>query len=118
VVYQVPGVPGDGLPRTHELAIFEDYGFEVRVLMRDLPRLRALTEQVDRSEVVDELDFNPDIEDVFYVDGAVVWRIDRVNATRSKLTRIVGTDFYKRLTIRNVNTVRRIQAMMEALAPG
>ena len=139
VVFEAPGVPRDGLARTLELAIIEDFGFEVRVLLRDLPRIQAVTEgipaawatgpdmrcdvlflweEVDRSEVVDELDFNPDIEDVFYVDGAVVWRIDRVNATRSKLTRIVGTDFYKRLTIRNINTVRRIQAMMEALAPG
>jgi uncharacterized protein (DUF1697 family) len=139
VVFEAPGVPRDGLARTLELAIVEDFGFEVRVLLRDLPRVRAVTEgipeawstgadmrcdvlflwaEVDRAEVVDQLDFNPDIEDVFYVDGAVVWRVDRVNATRSKLTRIVGTDFYKRLTIRNVNTVRKIQGMMEALVLG
>ncbi|HET9849028.1 MAG TPA: hypothetical protein VFR68_10785 [Candidatus Dormibacteraeota bacterium] len=50
-----------------------------------------------------------------YVKGALPWCIDRKLASRSRMTRIVGTGFYKNITIRNPNTVRKLYQLMLAL---
>lgn len=67
-----------------------------------------LSPEVDKPDVIERLDPRPEVEDVLYLPGAVVWRVDRANATRSRLLRIVGTPFYKQVTVRNVNTVRKL----------
>ena len=72
-----------------------------------------LWREVDRPTVLEQLHFRPEIEDVLYVPGAVIWRIDRENATRSGLTKLVGTPLYKLMTIRNCNTARRLLGLVE-----
>lgn len=116
-----------------EEAIEEDFGLAVKVLVReadevtDLARalpdswvnddtmkcdVMFLWEEVDRPEVVEQLKFDPDIDDVRYLPGAIVWRVDRPQVTRSGMMRLVGTDLYKRMTIRNVNTVRKLAQLL------
>lgn len=73
-----------------------------------------LQPDVDRPELIEELQPRPGIEDAIYVPGALVWRVDRRNATRSRLVRIVGTPLYDRVTVRNCNTVRKLLALMES----
>lgn len=53
------------------------------------------------------------IESVIYVDGALVWSIARENVGRSNLLKIVGSDIYKQMTVRNCNTVRKIKALFD-----
>ena len=118
-----------------EEAIAQDLGFEIRVLIRDLPAIRKvikglpenwtndksmrcdvmfLWEMFDRKDVLEELPIKPDIDDVKYVPGAVLWRIDRQNVMKSRMSKVVGTDLYRGMTIRNCNTVRKLADMMEA----
>ncbi|MGH8927687.1 MAG: DUF1697 domain-containing protein [Acidimicrobiia bacterium] len=118
-----------------EEAIENDLGLEIKVLIRDLPSMRKvvkalpaawtndskmkcdvmfLWEGFDRKDVLKELRIKPEIEDVIYVPGAVIWRIDRPNVTRSGMVRMVGTDLYRGMTIRNCNTVRKLAELMEA----
>ncbi|MHB8050846.1 MAG: DUF1697 domain-containing protein [Coriobacteriia bacterium] len=72
-----------------------------------------LQPDVDGAEILEELGPRPGIEDALYVQGAVIWRLDRKNATRSRLTRIVGTPLYSRVTVRNCNTVRRLLELLQ-----
>lgn len=71
-----------------------------------------LQPDVDRPELLGELDPRPGIEDALYVPGALVWRVDRKDATRSRLVRIVGTPLYDRVTVRNCNTARKLLALI------
>jgi len=71
-----------------------------------------LQPDVDRPEVLDELAPRPGIEDALYVPGALIWRVDRKDATRSRLTRMVGTPLYSRVTVRNCNTTRKLLALL------
>lgn len=64
--------------------------------------------EYDSPDVLKSLVLKPDIDDCFYIDGALVWKVDRPNITRSGMLRIVGTPLYKHMTIRNINTVRRL----------
>lgn len=72
-----------------------------------------LQDDVDGPEILERLEPRDGIEDALYVPGAVVWRVDRANATRSRLTRIVGTPLYARVTVRNCNTVRRLLELLD-----
>ncbi len=118
-----------------EEAIANDVGLPIKVLVRDLPAIRKvikslpdtwttdakmrcdvmfLWEGFDRKDILEELRIKPDIEDVVYVPGAVIWRIDRSNQSKSRMTKVVGTDLYRAMTIRNSNTVRKLAEMMES----
>ena len=117
-----------------EDVIEKDAGFRVPVVVRDLKSMRAvvkampkswandgktkcdvlfLWDDVNRPSVVKKLKYRPEIEDVKYVSGALIWRVDQKNATRSGLMRLAGTPLYKRMTIRNANTARKLLELME-----
>ena len=126
-------------PRISEVleeAIAADFGLEIKVLIRDRPAIKKvmkalpdewtndarmrcdvmfLWERFDRADVLNELRIKPEIEDVVYVPGAVIWRVDRDNVMKSRMTKVVGTDLYRGMTIRNCNTVRKLAGMMEAV---
>jgi uncharacterized protein (DUF1697 family) len=108
-------------------------GVETDIQLRDVDELAAIVEvipdhwnnddsmkcdvvflqpDVDRPGILEDLGPRPGIEDALYVPGAVVWRVNRTDATRSRLTRIVGTPLYARVTVRNCNTARRLLELM------
>jgi len=112
-----------------EKAIEKRFGFDVDVLVlsaADLRRIVAaiptkwtndaawkcdvffLWKDVDRPSILDELGVNHEIETVRYTRGAVIWGIDRKNVSKSRLPKLVGTARYKRMTIRNCNTARKL----------
>lgn len=119
-----------------EEIIEEGLGLSIKVLIRDLPAIRKVTKSLpntwtndakmkcdvmflwkgfDRRDILKELKIKPEIEDVIYVPGAIIWRVDRPNVTRSGMMKLVGTDLYKGMTIRNCNTVRKLAEMMESV---
>jgi len=69
---------------------------------------------VDNPHVLDGLKIRPELEDVVYTPGAIIWRIDRVNATKSGLVKIIGTPLYRQLTGRNSSTARKLLDLMES----
>jgi uncharacterized protein (DUF1697 family) len=116
-----------------EEAIEERFGAAIRVLVRNVDEIRAVVEalpvdwaddrstkcdvfflwdEVDSPSVLGRFDFDPEMEDVRYTPGAVIRRIDRTHASRSRLPRIAGTPVYQQMTIRNCNTARKLLALM------
>jgi uncharacterized protein (DUF1697 family) len=135
VIFSTPIRAKARLTKLLEASIADHFGFEVRVLVRDVKGMRAVVDamparwkndqtmkcdviylwkEADRKSVLDELEIKPDIEDVVYVPGAVIWRVDRKNATKSGLMKLVGTPLYQQMTIRNCNTARKLLALMES----
>lgn len=119
-----------------EAAIFKHFGFHIKVLVytseeynriaEAVPedwtnddRLKSdvlfLWEEVDEESVLENLPLKPEIDRVTYVPGAVLWSVERDHVTRSGMAKIVGTKFYQRVTVRNVNTVRKIHALLTEL---
>lgn len=119
-----------------EEAIEKDFGFKVNIVIRDINNIRKvvntipstwlndanmkcdvmfLWKEFNKKEIINDLTLKEDIDDIFYVDGAIVWRVDRKNINKSGLLKIVGTKLYKGMTIRNVNTARKLLAIMEQI---
>ena len=69
--------------------------------------------QLDNPEVTKELEINKSIETLTYVPGALFWNIKRAFVSSSKLEKLVGTRKYKFMTVRNINTVRRLLDILD-----
>ena len=116
-------------------SIADEFGFEIPVLVVEAARffevstsipsdwkndssmkcdVMFLWEHVDDPSVVERLEPKDGIDHLLYVPGAVIWRVDRENINRTRLARIVGTDLYKAMTVRNCNTVRKLASLISA----
>ena len=117
-----------------EGAIEGEFGFPVAVQLRDLPAIRRLCKAIpgewtndkeqktdvmfipaalDKPGLLDSIKHNPEIENVLHAPGAIVWNISRRNQGRGNATRLTQTEIYSRITIRNVNTVRKLRELLE-----
>lgn len=133
VLFRDARSPRTLVPRLED-AIEDRFGFRVAVQLRDLPALRRLCDAIpadwtndkeqrtdvvfipaalDKPGLLDGIAHRPEIENVLHAPGAIVWNVSRENATRSSLAKMVGTDIYKRSTIRNVNTLRKLLELLE-----
>jgi uncharacterized protein (DUF1697 family) len=43
-----------------------------------------------------------------YVNGAIIWNVQRENYNKSQLNKIISHKIYKDMTVRNVNTARHL----------
>ena len=73
-----------------------------------------LWEDIDDEAILDKLPYKPELETVIYTPGAVLWSIHRIHVTKCGMNKLVGTALYHRMTIRNVNTTRKIYELMLA----
>lgn len=120
-----------------EAAIEKEFGFAVQVIVRDIENVRTLNriipkdwandavmktdvmflwDEIDNPNIIEQIPVKPEIETLRYTKGALVWNIGRENVARGAVLRINKSELYKKMTIRNINTVRKIGAIMEALA--
>lgn len=119
-----------------EQVISDEFDLDIKVLLLTIDDLRTVVralpddwvnggtmktdvlflweDQRDPS-VVDDLPLKEGIDRLIYVHGALLWNVDRDKATRSGLPRIVGTEMYRRCTVRNANTARKLLALAEEL---
>lgn len=118
-----------------ERAVEEGFGFRVRVLVRDAAAIAALAmalpaswandaaakcdvmflaDELDTPEVLDRMTIKPGIDEVLYAPGAVLWRVERPKVTRSGMMKLVGTETYRQMTVRNCNTLRKLAELVAA----
>lgn len=135
VIFRTDASDEAELTKQIETAIEKDFGFAVNVLLRSLDEIAALVQAIpknwvndsvmkcdvmflwqglDSPKVLEQIPSKPELEDVRYFPGAVLWRVDRDKITRGRVLRIIGTDVYKQLTVRNANTVRKLYSLMQA----
>ncbi len=134
VIFSSPRKDAERFVSEIEGAIQNSFGFAVRIIVRNEKNIRAIEKAVpknwsndtkQRTEVMflwDEyakkstlklIPTNPDIDTLLYAGGAVIWHIaNREQYTKSGLRKFIGTDVYKHMTARNINTVRKLIALI------
>jgi uncharacterized protein (DUF1697 family) len=116
-------------------AIRDEFGFEVPVLIKERSEIISIATAIpvdwvnkgdlksdvaylfpdaDTPEILNRLPFNRDYIKIIYIRGAVFWSLDIKDYSKSKLNNIVGTEIYKLMTIRNVNTARRLAGHLKS----
>jgi uncharacterized protein (DUF1697 family) len=119
-----------------ESAIEESFGVRVPVLLRNFEQVRALYgaipvdwtndklqktdilflwRVIDDKDILGKVIITPGLENVLYVEGALVWNVARKDAARGGAIKLIKTEFYRNMTVRNVNTVRRLYVLMKSL---
>lgn len=117
-----------------ETAIYNDFGLQIKVVILSFDDFDRITksipdtwkndkemksdvmflwEAIDDESILKDLTIKPNIDTTIYIPGAILWSIDKSNASRSGMAKIVGSKIYKQITVRNVNTVRKIYNLME-----
>ena len=115
-----------------EKALVAAFGFEVPVLIVSAGRMRAIADaipplwqndtkqksdvlyllpDIDAPEIIESIGYRPDIETIMYVPGALLCNIERTEQSRASLLKLMGTPTYKRMTIRNINTARKLATL-------
>ncbi len=126
----------DVLEKKLRQEISVEYDLDIPVLIRSLNDFESLIETLpedwknddtmkcdvlflesglDEVAVMEKLTVKPGIDTALPATGAIIWSVERKNVTRSSLTKIVGTDLYKKMTVRNVNTTRKLYEIMKSI---
>lgn len=139
VILTAPEQTGQRLAATIEAVIEKEFGFRVPVVVRDAANIAAVCRQIPAAWVNDPVvmrtdvmflwekynspdalsyfNVRDDLERLIYTNGALVWNINREHAARGSVIKMIGSDIYRHMTIRNVNTVRKLAALMGVLEP-
>ena len=109
------------------------FGFEINVVVCEEATLKHIAESIPASwkndettktdvmflwdginnkGVLEKLKINTEVDRVIYVPGALLWNINRKDFGKSGMSKIVGTLLYKQMTIRNVNTTRKLAELL------
>ncbi len=115
-----------------EKALKKAFRFELRIVIRDAENIKKLCKEIPKSwqnnteQRTDILflwnEFDKDksvdliktteVDTLKYIDGAIVWNVNRKDIAKSGMKRFIGSIIYKNMTARNVNTVRKIGELM------
>ena len=119
-----------------EKAIFNDFALDIKVLLRtheDFHKLLALIpeawsndaatkcdvlflwDEITSQELISQVNIRPDIEMVISSDYEVIWCVPKDKVTKSSLVKLIGTKAYKLITVRNINTTRKIYTLMNSI---
>lgn len=71
-----------------------------------------LWKAIDKPGIEKKFVIHPNIENILLLDGAVVWNISRQFISRGAGVKLMKTDLYKQMTVRNINTVRKLKDLM------
>lgn len=133
VIFQT-NQPATTLAAHIETIIEHDVGFPVSVLVWEKSSFLALVNALpsdwqndsamkcdvmflwhdyDSPDLLEQLPIKPEIDRVIYHPGALIWSVDRNLVTRSGMLKLVGTQLYKKMTIRNCNTVRKLALLVQ-----
>jgi uncharacterized protein (DUF1697 family) len=133
VVFAAPPLGDASIAEVLEAAIEARFGLPVRMLVRNAEEIGSIVgaipddwvndkqtkcdvfflwDEIDRPTILEQLEYDPAVDDVRYTPGAVIRRVEAHNASRSRLTRIVKKPLYQQMTIRNCNTARAILKLM------
>lgn len=73
-----------------------------------------LWDEINNEDIKQKVPYKPEIERMLFLDGAVVWNIDRKYVTKGSVIKIINSDIYKYITVRNINTVRKVYSLMSS----
>ena len=122
------------LERKIEQMLSSDYQLDSKVVLRSLPEMEELVKalpgnwggdsglrynviflrhSIDSEKILDDLQPNSDIEELLYRPGALLWSVQATEANRSKFVKLSSRKIYQDMTVRNLNTTRKLYDLMK-----
>lgn len=113
------------------------YQLECKVVVRTFPEMARLVESlpanweagsgwkynviflrhsIDSEDILDSLEPERGIEQVAYLPGALLWSVRESDVTRSAMSKLSGKAIYRDMTVRNLNTTRKLYELMKTMS--
>lgn len=129
------GEPRSEITKLLETVIQKTFKLNIKVIIRNLKEFEALIkklpkdwannehmksdvlflwEEIDKPSIKKEFIGKDGIDEIFYCPGTVLWKTDRKGLTKSGKMQLAKSPLYQKMTIRNVNTTRKIYELMRA----
>lgn len=120
-----------------EQAIKKEFGLSLHVVIRNLPEIEKLIKtipphwfkatdkkcnviflrhNIDNKDILGNFSPKAGIEELSYHPGALLWSANTSDLTRSEMVQLAKNGLYKDMTIRNLNTTRKIHEIMQGKA--
>lgn len=135
VVFKSKPKAASALSSTIEDAVRRDFDLDLKILVKDLPSVEAINKILPATWVKDktmrtdvmflweefdkpvslELMQLKEVDNILYAPGALLWNILDKDYDQSGMLKMIGTKLYKNMTIRNVNTFRKLLEMMREI---
>ncbi len=133
VIFDTPTKNRSAILESIQNKLNETFEFEIPVLLRDKENLKALCdtfpkswinndeyktdvlflwESYDSEDSLKLIPQNPQVDVLLYVAGSIGWCIRRDHHKESGMSKFISSPLYKNMTARNINTVRKLNAMM------
>ena len=117
-----------------EKMLVKDYELDSRVVLRSLSEMEKIVNSlprkwtgdskwrynviflrhtIDSEKILAELEVKKDIEEVVYCPGALFWSAQISELTRTNMLKLSSRKIYLDMTIRNVNTTRKLYELMK-----
>ena len=119
-----------------EKMLLKEYQLDSRVVIRTLPEMAKLVKSlpaswgeesdwrhnvmflrhsIDSEKILADLPVKSDIEQLDYRPGALLWSVKASDATRTNMARFGSHKLYREVTVRNLNTTRKLHDLMSKL---
>lgn len=120
-----------------EQMLLKDYKLDSKVVIRSLPEIAKLVKSlppgwggdaswrynviflrhtIDSKKILTELPVKDDIEEVVYRPGTLLWSAQASEANRSNMVKIISKKVFKDMTMRNLNTTKKLYELMNKVA--
>jgi uncharacterized protein (DUF1697 family) len=119
--------------KTIKTSMENEFGFEVPTIVKTEEEMRAIASaipeewqndgthktdvaylfpEIDNEKTLDLLPIKREYIDIRYVKGAIFWNVSRKDYNKSHINKIIGKEIYRLMTVRNVNTARRLAGLV------
>jgi uncharacterized protein (DUF1697 family) len=88
----------------HFPVIFQDTNWKHNVIF--------LSRAIDSKNILNRFEIRKDIEEISYYKGVLFWSAKQETITRSKMLKLSSREEYQEMTVRNMNTTRKILELM------
>jgi uncharacterized protein (DUF1697 family) len=133
VIFDSPMKNRTVLIESIETKLNESFGFKIPIVLRDKENLKTLCDTFpktwinndeyktdilflwdayDTEDSINLITHNPKVDILIYVSGSIGWCIRRDHYRESGMSKFIGSPLYKNMTARNINTLRKLNALM------
>jgi len=100
---------------------------EIEKLVKSLPRswnddsgwrynVIFLRHTIDSEKILEEIVVKKEIEEIFYREGTLLWSAQVNELTRSNMVKLPSRKLYQEMTVRNLNTTKKLNELMKKVA--
>ena len=125
------------LEKKIEQMLAREYDLNSKVVLRSFPELEKLVQSlppkwgddsswrynviflrhtIDSEDILDELPANSDIEEVVYRPGTLLWSAQVETINQTKMNKLSSRKKFQDMTVRNLNTTRKLYELMKKAA--